>query len=367
MRPRVNPEWGHWPVSLVAFAVRPREKQFVMTMNSYMLHLCAFLTATICLLGVPALGADASGAVAPKSAVKVAAKATVLPADLSVPSSAASHKSEKGGETLETYHDLITKAQNLTLQRDRLQTSQVLTRGIRRETRGTAAYKELVRTLEELTSVFYTEKAQGLYASAGSLMDAKPREAIDVLQEALRLEDSNLTLLEAVARLHLRLGECDKADVAVVSAENVDAFSPAVKLLRLQTLSCQKNFDLLGATMAADLADLEPLEKYLHGLQIDEQLRKKDFKKAKTLLTAWETQTPSYPEVYYWKWRISEASENVDRAAVVRYTQLCQGMTPRKRKSFEDDVELCRGREAADLFLKDSGKSLAPSGSPGEG
>ncbi len=266
----------------------------------------------------------------------------------------------KAENQLETYQDLVQKAQNLTLQQDRLQTSQVLLRGIQRESRGSPAYRELVRVLDDLTSVFYTEKAQNLFATAESVVETKPREAIEQYQEAYKSEDRNVSILKGLARAHLRLNECDRAEARVRSAEEVNPYSGEVKLLRLQTLACQKNFDVLATRLSARDPELETLEKNLRGLQILDLWHRKESKKAKALVMTWESQSPEYPEVYFWKWEISKDQETTDRVAAGKYVQLCQNLTPRKRKSFSLDVSLCKGKEAAELFLKQKETQSAP-------
>jgi len=270
---------------------------------------------------------------------------------------------EKSGDKpadgqLENYQDLILKAQNLTLQQDRLQTSQVLIRGIQRETRGSGAYKELVRALEELTTVFYTEKAQSLFATAQALIEAKPREAIEQLQEAIKTDDRNVTILNELARVHLRFDECEKADQSVKQAEDVNPFSAEIKLLRLQVLACQKNYDVLTVKLASHDPDLDPLEKFTRGLQIQDLMRHKDLRKAKTLLATWETQATEYPEVYYWQWQLSREANDPDhlpdRIAATKYLQMCQNLTPRKLQSLRFDVDLCKQKSTVDKFLKET-------------
>ena len=277
------------------------------------------------------------------------------------PTPAGKSSAQAPGAKLETYQNLIQKAQNLTLQRDRLQASQVLIRGLQRETKGSVAYRELARSLEDLTSVFYTEKAQSLFATAESLSEEKPRESIEQYQEALRVEENNLAVLKSLARAQLRLGDCDNADQNVKKAESANPYSPEVRLLRLQVLSCQKSTEALSEKLAVKDAEMEPVEKYTKGFQIQDLLRKKEPKKAKAIETAWETQSPDYPEVFYWKWEISKQNGSVDRAAALKYLQLCQNMTPRKRKAFALDVDLCKGKEAVDAYLKEGSSGAQPS------
>ena len=274
---------------------------------------------------------------------------------------------KNSGSSVETYRDLVTKAQNLTLQRDRLQTSQVLIRGLQRENKTSAAYRELSRALEDLTSVFYTEKAQGLFATGESQMESKPHDAIDQFQEALRIEDGNITILKAIARTHLRLAECSKADTAIKSAEGMNPYSSEIKLLRLQVLECQKSYDLLALRLAAHDPDLESVEKFSRGLQVADLIRQKELKKAKMLLSNWETQMPDYPEVYYWKWQLAKETGDPERLAAVKYAQLCQNLTPRRRNNYILDVDLCKGKEVVDAYLRETGlPGSKPPPTPGE-
>lgn len=277
----------------------------------------------------------------------------------------------KASTTQESHKDLIQKAQNLTLQHDRLQASQVLIRAIQREQKGSPAHKDLMKALEELTSVFYTERAQSAFVAGESLMDTKPREAIDSYAEALRLEDGNVAVLKALGRAHLFVGECDKAEGYVRSAEGLNPFSPEVILLRVQVLGCSKNSDGLEAKLAAAQTDLEPVMKYARGVEIKDLARRKEYKRAKALLATWEAQAPGYPEVLFWKFELSRlAGGSVDRTAATQYSQACQNMTARARKSFNLDVDLCKGKVAVDAYLRETGlKPAAPSGqeSPNDG
>lgn len=260
----------------------------------------------------------------------------------------------KSDTQLETYQDLILKAQNLTLQQDRLQASQVLIRGLQREAKDSVAYRELARSLEDLTSVFYTEKAQNAFAGGEAVQDQKPREAVDRFLEALKTEDRNVAILKALARAYLRLEECEKAEPIVKQSEEVNPYSSEVRLLRLQVLDCQKNYDGLAVRLAAIGTELEAIEPFLKGLQIGGLVRKKDFKKARAFLSSWESSAPDYPEVYYWKWELTRQTGSADRASAVKYSQLCQNLSPRKRKSFSLDVDLCKGKEVVEVYLRET-------------
>ncbi len=259
---------------------------------------------------------------------------------------------DRQSSQLENYRDLIQKAQNLTLQRDRLQASQILVRALRREPKGSTGYKELVRALEELTTVFYTNKAQSAYSAGESLMIAKPKEAIEPLQEALRLEEGNVSALRALARTFLILEDCSRAEAQVGAAEALNPPSPEVKLLRLQVSSCFGRHELLSVQLAeAELAQ-EHIQLSTRGIMIRELIRRGDLRKAKGVLSTWESRSPDYPELHRWKWRVMQKAGSGSLAPAVRYVQLCQNLSLRKRKSYILDVELCKEKEAADEFLR---------------
>jgi hypothetical protein len=296
------------------------------------------------------------------------APALAAPIVKPAPAKVAPPKASSNG--LESHQDLILKAQNLTLQRDRLQASQILIRAIQRETKGNNAYKDLTRALTELTTVFYTEKAQSVFSVGEAAVETKPREAIESFQEALRLEEGNVTVLKSLARTQLVLNECEKAEISIRSAEGVDPYSPEVKLLGLQLLACSKSFEALLAKLDVADLDLDTAESYVKslrsGLQIHALLEtakpKSDLKKARALLSTWEGQMPDYPEIHFWKWELSKAQSASDRTSAAKYAQACQNLSPRKRKTYSLDVNLCKGKEAVDSYLKSSGVGTSPSG-----
>jgi tetratricopeptide (TPR) repeat protein len=271
---------------------------------------------------------------------------------------------EKNRARMETHQDLIQKAQNLTLQRDRLQTSQILQRAIPRKPKNGSAYKELVRSLDELTTVFYTDQAHAAYVAGESLITTRPREAIDPLMEALKLEDNNVLVLRTLARAHLILGECGKAENHLKLAENLNAYSAEIKLLRLQVLDCSNQQNLFmerlsgsgGVTLDANQLlskELGSFEQFARGLLFNELVRKKDFKKARALIAQTENQFPEYPEVYLWKWKLSLLAKAPNREAALRYSQACQNLSPRKKKSYFYDVKLCQSKENVEQALKE--------------
>lgn len=257
-----------------------------------------------------------------------------------------------GANQKESYKDLISKSQNLSLQHDRLQACQILIRAMQKENKNSSAYRELATSLDELSSVFYTDQAQSTFAQGEALVELKPKDAIDKFQEALKLEEGNMAIVKSLTRAQLRIDDCRSADTNIKSAENFDPVSAEYHLLKLQAFQCHRDFEALNEELAKKDVEYDGAEKFMKVFSVDESFQKKDFKKAKQQLANWETQAPDYPEVYYWKWQISNAQGIPDRSSGQKYIQLCKAMTARKRKSFNLDVDLCKYTEDVETKLK---------------
>ncbi len=252
----------------------------------------------------------------------------------------------------ESYKELISKSQNLSLQHDRLQACQVLIRALQKEAKSTPGYLELKASLESLSTLFYTDQAQAIFSQGESLFDTKTKDAIEKYQEALKLEEGNVAILRALARAQLRTDDCRGAESTIKSAETYDSGSAEIYLLKLQSYQCRKDELSLGGAIESRMSEHENVEKYLKVFSVEANFLKKDFKKAKSLLNAWEAQSPDYPEVHFWKWKISSAQGASDKASGQKYLQLCKAMTPRKRKMFNLDVDLCKAIDEVDAKLK---------------
>lgn len=242
----------------------------------------------------------------------------------------------------ETYKDIILKAQNLSLQRDRVQACQILTRSMQKESKQQSAYQELRSSLEQLSTVFYTEKAQALYSQSESLFETKPKDSIEKLQEALKLEEGNLTILKTLVRDYIKINDCSSAETYQKNIENFDKLTPEVNLLKLQVQACSKNWSAVELILQNKDLDWTGVEKYMYVYQLNLSLDKKDFKKAKVIMAQWESSSPDYVEQNYWKDQILCLQEQGDKPSLQKYIQNCKNMSTRKKKSYFLDVDLCQ-------------------------
>jgi hypothetical protein len=235
-----------------------------------------------------------------------------------------------------------------------------------------ATRAELLRSWEEIATVFLSDKAQNQYALAESLWLSKPKEAVDLLQAVMPLEIGNLSVALLGARAALRALDCSRAETFSKEAEKIFAPGLEVRLIRLQVQSClvadQSNLPPLKIVSSDYPVDWGELDSAIRLLLVKDLWRRKDAKGARAAVVAWESQAPEDPEVWFWKWKTSEVSDSKrsgplsaaaarDRAAARNYLRICNEMTPRRRKIFSVHPELCLATESVESDLKSSEKS----------
>lgn len=100
----------------------------------------------------------------------------------------------------ETYKDIIEKAQNLILQKNRSQALDILKNAAQKE-QNLNSVKELKKTAIEIANIFMTEKTHQLYENALSLRFVNPGDAMGRVNEALKIEPNNMMLMTELGRL----------------------------------------------------------------------------------------------------------------------------------------------------------------------
>lgn len=236
---------------------------------------------------------------------------------------------------------------------------------------------EFLKTWEEIANLFLTDKAQNHFSLAESLWMSRPKEAVEFLQTASQQEPGNLQIAILGARSALRAQDCVRAEAFSKEAEKI--FSPGleVRLVRLQSQLCAlRTLPQAPALAIKPLSDAgEPWGEFdsaVRALVVGDHWRRGDVKGAKAAVTAWETQATGDPEMWYWKWKVSDADIDKtdskglktsgrttvlkDRSAARSYLRICNELTPRRRKNFSMHPELCLWTESVESDLKSGEK-----------
>jgi len=250
----------------------------------------------------------------------------------------------------ETYRDLISKAQNLSLQKDRLQATKILTRAALKE-KGHGK-KELIQALTELSEVFYTDKGQQTFELGRSLDEASPVTAIERYNEALGLEPNNTAILKALARSNIAASHCDRGLDSAVQGLSINPFDEELVLLRAQSTVCLNKIDY--PKLVQELAEVKQAELKLYS----------DLLKGKVLLTegklpAAEVQIDKlvsmdsrFPESHYYLGLLKQKLGKNFFEHFQKYVSLCSELTPERRRKYWLEPRLCMDKLKAEAELE---------------
>jgi hypothetical protein len=240
----------------------------------------------------------------------------------------------------ETSKDIIEKAYNLSLQKDRSQAINILVNAIQLENSNGANTTELKKALQQVSYLFYSDRAQQAYELAVSLRKTDPNASQQKLSEALRMEQDNLTVFVELQRILLSKGDCSGALENIVKERAIDPFDENLQLLQGQAQACLKRWEAYNKTK--ENADFKKslLYKYWLSLEIEQSLSEKNVSKAKELLAQLQKLDPKYPEIYYWQWRT--VPPVAKSAAAQKYLKECKNISPMTYRQYMTDVNLCR-------------------------
>jgi tetratricopeptide (TPR) repeat protein len=238
------------------------------------------------------------------------------------------------------YKGIIRKAREMTLQSDRPGAALILSQAIRQES-NKQAEQELKKALEEISTVFYTEKGQKVFEYAKSIFRETTSEPLEKLQEASQLEPTNALVHLWTARLYLKQGKCENALAAVQKALEINAYySPAI-LVQAQTEIClQKDEDVLK-----DNVNLKKINQdypiYYQLLMAQESFNKKQYSEAEGHIQRAEALDKNFPEIYFWKTHILEKEQKEIKDSAHRYVAICKAMTKSDFLKYEFEPRTC--------------------------
>ncbi len=259
---------------------------------------------------------------------------------------------QEGLKSKESYKDIIKKAQNLTLQQNRLQASQVLERVIQSESYNKKAQEELKKTLDEISTIFYTEKTQKLFEYAKSLLRESEAESLAKFNEALKIEANNITILLWSGRLSLMMGRCEDANQKATKGLEINPFSPQLQLLEIQAMACSQSIEGLDRAFGeySHLQDVYPL--YYHMAMAQKFYLQKEYPKATYHITKAKQIDREFPEIYYWEIQILTKQELTAKEPVSRYVRMCKTISKADYLKYELEPRLCREFKTVEIEYK---------------
>lgn len=249
----------------------------------------------------------------------------------------------------ETYKDLIDKAYNLSLQKDRAQATNLLVNGIKKEEKKANVVKELSATLEKVANVFYSDKAQQNFELALSLRWSDPQLAQTKLTEASRLEPDNLMIELEILRIQISANDCDKTQSRLQNYSELVPYLEDLKLVQAQSYVCVGKFsDYQKLRSSIDLKKSN-LAIFWQILDAEYYFRSSHLVKANEALNSIQKMDPLFPETQFWIWKTS--NQKSEKSAQ-KYLASCKGLSTRAQRKYGYDPGLCRRTTEVESFLK---------------
>ncbi|XGC80907.1 tetratricopeptide repeat protein [Bdellovibrio bacteriovorus] len=266
-------------------------------------------------------------------------KRAALVAALSISSlvSSAQTKTAKS----ETYKDIIEKAYNLSLQRDRQQALNILANALQKENRP-QAIAELKKTISEVGHIFFSDKAQQLFETGVSLRKNEVSQALDKVIEASRIEPDNFSIIKEQARLLVAKGDCKNAQELVQKQLWVLPYDEEFKLSLAQAYACLgkwADYQKLADTVAIKKS---PLQKFWSVLEADKYISGKNLARAQEVLTNLKKSDEKYPEISYWLWKFDLAQKRNNLDIAQKYVMTCKNISANQYRQYMIDPMLCR-------------------------
>lgn len=252
----------------------------------------------------------------------------------------------------ETYRDIIEKAQTLSLQKERGHAVQLLNSSIARESKKTAAPKELVSALEDVASLFLSDKAQQLFELALSLRANEPQMALQKLADAGKIEPDNLQIQLEQFRVSSILGNCNEAGAAVLKLYEALSTLEVVRLAATQAQLCRNQLDEAQKLRASFDYRKSTLMPVWMATDAEILLRQKKGEKALEGLALAQKQDPQFPESFYWQWRAEQDLKKASEKAGLKYVALCKSLSPRAYRQYLNEAFLCRRVQEVETSLK---------------
>lgn len=271
---------------------------------------------------------------------------------LSVPSTwaqtpkASSKKEQTAGTNVgaktESYKDIIEKAYNLSLQKDRAQAIQILNGAIKRSATNVSAVTELKHVENDLGRLFYSEKAQQLYELSLSVRVTDPNQGFNKASEAMRIEPDNVSIILEVARQQMSKGDCSGAREGLLKAKKIYLHDEEVQMSLAQAYLCDgdtKSYLAIRSTV-----DLKKsyLVKNWAMLDIERLFRDEQIEQARALLLVYLRGDTKYPEANYWQYRIDKELKKDTKSSATKYLSLCKNLTHASFRMYMMDGLLCR-------------------------
>lgn len=242
----------------------------------------------------------------------------------------------------ESAKDIIEKAQNLILQRDRQQALTILSGSIRRE-KGKAVEAELKQALNGIATAFLSDRAQQAYEASLSLRMTDINQSRERAQEAFVMEPDNLLLVLELARISILKADCGGAEVSVKNWIKEFTDHPQLQLIMAQIEICRKKAsgEISLKQIAINVKSDPELAVFWNIVLLERALLAKDRARIVEMSAVLGKMAADYPDKHYWLWKI-ETKKALKLEMAKKYLMACKNITAAAYRQYMMDPMICR-------------------------
>lgn len=251
----------------------------------------------------------------------------------------------------ETYKDIIEKAQNLSLQKDRQQAVNILLAALKKETKPSAVL-DIKRSILDMSHMFLSDKAQQLYESAISLKKNDLNQGLDKIGEAHKLEPDNLKIVLEQSRMLMRKDDCRSGVENLYKFLRLEEIDEDLALAHAQGLACLSKWT--EVVRLSELHKKKHLEVYWGVLDVERLIFEKSFIRAQELLNHVGKLDPAYPELSYWEFRLRQLQKLNVLDAGVKYLANCKNISAVQYRKYMIDPMLCSRVQFVESEMKNA-------------
>lgn len=255
-----------------------------------------------------------------------------------------------GPKASEGPRDLIEKAQNLILQKERSAAIQLLVGALRRESPKSASAKELRAALAGMTTIFFSDKSQQLYELALTFRRTDIAQAQQRVTEALRQEPQNSLLIAENGRLAILRGDCASAQEGLRRAKEKNPYDELVLLTLAQAALCLNDIPEYASVRSLAETGKGPYAREWSALEVERALLEKAESRARENIENLIKIEAGHPEIHFWRHQLEKLPER-RKAHALKYLHGCKSMPLSVARKYLNEVSICRRLSEIEEFL----------------
>ena len=241
----------------------------------------------------------------------------------------------------ENWQDIIQKAYNLSIQKDRSQAMLILGAAIKKEPSGSAAAQRLKQVSQEISATFFTDKSLQAYEGSFSLKAIDQTQAFSKMNDAYKFESDNSAIVVEFSRQLIGRGDCNQAVEILLKHKKINLFGEDVNLALAQAYHCTG--DLAAYQMVKNSADYKSSTAVLAWQELElEKAIKHGQAKIKEYSDRVISLDPDFPEVYYFLWKQEASKDGKRNSFAQKYLNLCSKIDTKLFQKYILEPSLCR-------------------------